>query len=300
MTPRIHRVTHLLAWVALGCGGMTLGRAQVVVDLAGLSCLEVRSQAPTFGQEYLAQQSGPRRTRAVQREPSARPSGNVIGAAGVEIAAAAAPAATALDAGSAAAEILDPIIRAVVSGNVVLDNFGASTRTGSPRTGTSWVGNVTQNADTITVGGLARDENGWGVTGLAIDATGMNSLIVTGQRDAGHAAPTLFVQFEDRSLNTKVYSIDTSLFAVGALTTVQIPLSAWPGGFAFTEIGGWNIGGGGVGTVDFRMTFDHLEFSASAVPEPAVSAVVAGIVLFAVTWYRRFRRGIGRASLRID
>jgi hypothetical protein len=41
------------------------------------------------------------------------------------------------------------------------------------------VGNTTQNATTLTVGGNARDDNGWGATGLSLNATGMNVLTVT-------------------------------------------------------------------------------------------------------------------------
>ena len=54
--------------------------------------------------------------------------------------------------------------------NLILTNF-APTDPGSARAGTSWVGQVTQNANTLTVGGTAADDNGWGTTGLAPRST---------------------------------------------------------------------------------------------------------------------------------
>src|SRR5687767_7233911 len=103
---------------------------------------------------------------------------------------------------------------------LVLDAFNAGGSTGAVRAGTSWVNNVTVNASTITVGGSARDDNGWGATGLSINATGMNFVSITAQRDTGHAATSVVVQFEDRSLNTHVFSVSASAFAVGSLTHV--------------------------------------------------------------------------------
>lgn len=147
---------------------------------------------------------------------------------------------------------------------ILLDSFNAGATTGSVRAGTSWVGNVTPGATTLTVGGTARDDNGWSASGLSLNATGMNFITVTAQRDAGNTAATFSIQFEDQNLNTQVFSVSMSAFAIGSLTTVQIPIPAWTGGFAPTQITSWSIGGGGVGTTPFRMTFDHLAFSATA------------------------------------
>ena len=147
---------------------------------------------------------------------------------------------------------------------VVLDSFNAGSATGAVRTGTTWIGSTTQNPTTLTVGGTARDDNGWGATGLTLNATGMNFITVTAQRDAGHAAGTFAIQFEDRNLNTQIFSVAASAFAIGSLTAVQIPITAWTGGFSSTQITGWSIGGGGVGTTPFRMTFDQLALNATA------------------------------------
>ena len=147
---------------------------------------------------------------------------------------------------------------------VLLETFNAGATTGAVRTGTSWVGNTTQNATTLTVGGNARDDNGWGATGLSLNATGMNFLTVTAQRDAGNSAATFAIQFEDRDLNTQIFSVSMSAFAIGSLTSVHIPITAWTGGFSLTQISGWSIGGGGVGTTPLRMTFDHLALNATA------------------------------------
>ncbi len=148
--------------------------------------------------------------------------------------------------------------------SIVLDSFNAGGTTGAVRAGTSWVGNTTQNATTLSVGGTARDDNGWGATNLTLNATGMNFITIVGQRDAGNVAGTLAIQFEDRNLNTQVFSIGTSAFAVGTLTSVQIPITNWTGGFAVNQIAGWSIGGGGVGTNAFRFTFDSLSLNSVA------------------------------------
>lgn len=173
------------------------------------------------------------------------------------------------------------------SGSLVLSSFDNTAGSGSVRADSSWVGNVTQNATSITVAGTAVDDNGWRATQLSLDATGMNFLTLTAQRDAGNLSPTLFVQFEDRSSRTKVFSVSTSLFAVGTPTTVQLPLTGWTIDFGANDISTWSIGGGSVGTVAFRMTLDELTLSASAIPEPATVALLSGCAIFAVALVRR-------------
>jgi len=171
---------------------------------------------------------------------------------------------------------------------VVLATFDATVGAGSVRTGTSWAGQVTQHASSLAVAGTAADDNGWGATGLSLDATPFTYLNLTAQRDAGNVAPTLFLLFEDRTLRTKVYSLSTSLFAVGTLTTVQIPLDGWTINFGTGELTGWSIGGGSVGTVPFRLTFDELAFTTSAIPEPRTYAALLGLFAgLAVVWRRR-------------
>jgi hypothetical protein len=155
-------------------------------------------------------------------------------------------------------------LRVCSAQTILLDSFNAGATTGAVRPGTSWVGQTTTSATALTVGGTARDENGWGATGLTLNAAGMNFVTVTAQRETGNAAGTFAIQFEDRNLNTQVFSVSMAAFAIGALTSVQIPIPAWAGSFAPTQITGWNIGGGGVGTTAFRMTFDHLALNAAA------------------------------------
>lgn len=174
--------------------------------------------------------------------------------------------------------------------SIVLSTFSPEFPSGgSERLGTSWIGNVTQHATSITVGGTARDDNGWGVTGLSLDARAMNSLVITAQRDPGNTAATLFVQFEDLFLRTRIVSVSTSAFSLGSLTTVTVPLTAWTVDFGPSQITGWSIGGGGVGTEDFRMTFDTLSFTASAIPEPATYATLLGVSALALAAHHRRR-----------
>jgi hypothetical protein len=170
--------------------------------------------------------------------------------------------------------------------------FGGAAGDGAVRSGTTWVGQVTQQSGMIAVGGTARDDNGWGASGLALDATGQTFLNITAQRDAGNLAPTLFIQFEDLSLRTKVVSVSTSLFAFGSPTLVQVPLNGWTIDFGPSQIVSWSLGGGGLGTVDFRMSFDSLGFTATAIPEPAaVTSAAALLALGAAAWRRGRRSG---------
>lgn len=147
---------------------------------------------------------------------------------------------------------------------ILLDSFNAGTVAGSVRAGATWVGQTTLNSTTLTVGGTAQNDNGWGATGLTLSAAGMSFITVTAQRDAGNAAATCAIQFEDRNLNTQIFSVSMAAFAIGSLTAVQIPITAWSGGFSPTQITSWTIGGGGLGTSPFRMTFDNLALSATA------------------------------------
>ncbi len=178
------------------------------------------------------------------------------------------------------------LLAASASAQIVLDTFNAGTAIGSVRAGTSWVGNVTQNATTITVGGTAKDENGWGVTGLSLNATGLTNLFVTAQLEVGNAATSFVIQFEDASLNTQVFSVSSTAFTIGSLTTVNIPV-AFTGAFNAANISGWNIGGGSTGILAFNFTFDNLLL---AVPEPSTYALLAlglGVVLVPVLRRRR-------------
>ena len=121
----------------------------------------------------------------------------------------------------------------------------------------------------------------------ALNAAPYTYLNITAQRDAGHLAPTLFLQFEDRTLRTAVFSVSTSLFAVGTPTTVQIPLGNWTINFGANDISGWSLGGGSVGTVPLRMTFDEITFTASAIPEREIYSLFAGLAAFGAFAYRR-------------
>ena len=174
---------------------------------------------------------------------------------------------------------------------VLVSGFNGGTSDGAVRTGTTWVGQVTQHEGTLTVGGAARDDNGWGAKHLSLNASGMQYLNITAQRDAGHLAPTLFIQFEDLNLQTKVVAVSTSQFTPGSQTLVQVPLSGWTIDFGPSQITSWSLGGGSVGTTDFRMTFDSITFTTTAIPEPAAFGVMlAGLSVLGTAAWRRRRR----------
>ncbi len=155
---------------------------------------------------------------------------------------------------------------------IVVETFDAGASTGSVVPGSTWDGNVTQNAGSITVGGDALDENGWFAPAVNLDATGMNVLTVTAQRDSGNVASSVAIQFEDTNLNTSVFSIATSQFAVGQLTTVHLTLTGWTSGFDFTQITGWNFGGGSPGIVPFRLTIDEILLEAEILTAPEITS----------------------------
>ena len=150
-----------------------------------------------------------------------------------------------------------------------LDTFNSGSATGSVVTSpipSTWSGNVTQNSGSITIGGNARDDNGWSASGLSVDASGMAYVRISGQRDSGNAAPTFTVQFLDTQLNSVFFSVNTAAFALGAPSQVQIPITGWDAGFNSAQIVSWNIGGGTTGLVAFRMTLDNLALSSALIP----------------------------------
>ncbi|MEY2879241.1 MAG: hypothetical protein RLZZ15_1621, partial [Verrucomicrobiota bacterium] len=152
-----------------------------------------------------------------------------------------------------------------------LENFNNPGATGAALAGSTWANAVTRNADSITVGANARDDNGWGAAGLNLNANAQNFLTIFARRDAGNLAPSLVVQFEDPNLRTYTVSVSTSLFAVGTITAVQIPL-VWPAAFDRAHLAGWTLGGGTVGNVAFRLTLDQLTLSTTSVlTAPAIS-----------------------------
>jgi hypothetical protein len=188
---------------------------------------------------------------------------------------------------------------------IVLDDFTTGTQPGEGAAlGTgSWVGQVTQNATTITVGGTAHDDNGWGVFNLpAFDASALHSIVITAQLDAGNAAPSFNVQFFDDVFGGQAFSISTSAFVTGVMTTVTIPLGPWVSADP-TQLSAWTIGGGNSATNGpfLHMTFDQLALTPSAVPEPATSAALAGVLVLGITlWHRRRlpRRGLSLGKAR--
>lgn len=154
--------------------------------------------------------------------------------------------------------------------SLTLENFDLVGVTGGIIAGSSWTGQVTRNANTITVGGTARDDNGWAGVGRMIDGTGATHVTIIAQRDPGNVAPSLVVQLEDLNLHTQTFAVSTASFAEGTLTTVSIPITAWTGGFDPAHITGWSIGGGTppTGMALFRITFDHLSLTGAQPPSP--------------------------------
>ena len=178
---------------------------------------------------------------------------------------------------------------ALIGQTIVLGDFNSGTASGAVLGGSSWVGQVAQNATSITVSGAATDQNGWFATTSPLNATGMNFIQITAQRDAGHTAPSFVVLFEDAALTLpfSTFSINASSFVTGVMTTVQIPISGWTPGFDPAQITGWSIGGGSPGLASFPMTVDHLSLPTTAIPEPGACAAVAGSCALGLAFRRR-------------
>lgn len=173
----------------------------------------------------------------------------------------------------------------------VLDDFNNGTITGSPAEGTTWAapGNVIFNPTTITIGGTAKDDNGWGaffnepLTTISF----YDQLSIIGQIDAGHQAQFFKIEFLNANFETKVFQVAfPAQFLVGSLSTVVIPLD-WSG-FDTSAILGWSIGGGEAApNSNFRMTLDNIALTSSSIPEPSTYAAIIGMLALGFVAYRR-------------
>lgn len=156
-----------------------------------------------------------------------------------------------------------------VAQTIELESFAQPGAQGAVLPTSSWAptGNVRRLPDSIVVAGTARDDNGWGASGLKLDARAMNYVTIAAQCDAGNMAGSLVFQLEDAALRTHTVSVPTAQFALGTMTAVQFPLGGWPAAVNFdaSQITGWTLGGGTVGLLPFRMSLDSVVLSSAAV-----------------------------------
>src|SRR4051812_42025872 len=97
----------------------------------------------------------------------------------------------------------------------VLDNFNLGGATGAVDGSTSWTGQVTPGANTITVGGTAKDDSGWIYTfGSLTDLSAYHYFSITAQRDSGNVAGNLSITLaDDNGSDFTTITIATSSFA---------------------------------------------------------------------------------------
>ena len=169
-----------------------------------------------------------------------------------------------------------PLMPAGLAQSLELDSFAQPGAQGAVLPASTWAaaGNVIRLPDAIGVTGTARDDNGWGATGLNVDGRAMAYVTLVAQSDVGNQAGSLVFQLEDAALRTHTVAVPTTQFALGVRTTVQVPLGAWPAATVFdaAHITGWTLGGGTLGLVPFRMTLDQVALTATAVvAAPAIS-----------------------------
>ena len=169
---------------------------------------------------------------------------------------------------------------------LLIDDFGG--RFGLADSLTSWTG-LTPSGGLLTTTSSTKDDNGWTQTGLALNLTPYSFLAITASVDTvNNVATNLAFTVEDgNTLNAKTFTVSMSSFS-SSMSTVYVPIS-WVG-FDATNIDMWNLGGGqpAPGANAFRMTFDNIAFTTSAVPEPATYAALFGVsVLGLAVWRKR-------------
>ena len=160
---------------------------------------------------------------------------------------------------------------------------------------------MTQVGNTILVN--ASDDNGWGRVGLSLNASAMQHIWITGKLESSNATTTLSVTLGTdlgasvAYANFQIPITTPGNFVTGALTTVSVPFSSAATvdtGFSISNISEWSIGGGAnpPGANAFNMTLDHLQLSATAVPEPSTYAVLAGLSALGVAFMRRRKSAV--------
>jgi hypothetical protein len=155
---------------------------------------------------------------------------------------------------------------------VVLDTFNKTGASGNVITGglgPNWGTSITREDDWITIGPNALDTNGWGASGLSIDARTMQNVTVKVRFNTGNLAPFLNVTLYDSQLRALSLSLNITSFAQNVFTTIDIPIAVPAGdSFDLSTVSEWNIGGGSTGTAALRMSFDHLSLTGGQAPTP--------------------------------
>ncbi len=117
------------------------------------------------------------------------------------------------------------------------------------------------------------------------DATGLTQLSVAARLDSGNIAPGFIINlYDSNGAGALTATFSAASFNAVSFTTGTAIMTAHPDGGSITDIQYFGIAGTGT-VVPFRVSFDNA--SLTAIPEPGVTAALAGLLIFGFTWRRR-------------
>lgn len=171
----------------------------------------------------------------------------------------------------------------------VLSNFNDGDLTGT--FSNTWSGALIQNGTYATIGSPATDFGDYrSVNFTAISIASEGQISVTAKLDSGNTATGFTVNLISGSGSAYASAyFDATLFNSSGFTTASV---SWVDGGSFnaSSLRAWQIAGGSPSSsTTFRMSFDNLATTASAVPEPAAYAVLLGVASLGFVASRRRR-----------
>ncbi len=160
----------------------------------------------------------------------------------------------------------------VANAAVTISNFGTGSSISSATFSDTWIGSLSENATTSTIGSPATDFGNFLLV-TPLNLTGNNGFSLTAKLDSGNTATGFIVLAYNTPTDFASAAFTASGFNSSSFSTVT---SAWSTTGSFNPAGviGWSISGGAPSsTTVFRVSFDNLQ--ATAVPEPGTIGLLA-------------------------